>query len=219
MTYLLRAAAFVLAFLLMPAAAAVEHVLSFSADLTVDAAGTLTVVEKIGVHSEGKKIVRGIIREVPNAVIDAAGNAVPIKLGNVVVARNGYADAVQVTPTKDAFEIRIGKEDVKLGAGDHIYTITYTVTGAITGEPAARRLAWFVTGYGWEFPIDSSAARVYLPAGSGQATLAVSAGARGADTGAATISETAPGQIVETMPKTLMPGQGLALAVTWADAP
>jgi hypothetical protein len=219
MIRILRLAAALLVFLLAPAAAAAEHVLSFSADLTVDASGTMTVVEKIGVRSEGKKIVRGIIRSIPATVFDATGKVVPIEIANVVVARNGYADGVEVKNVKGAVEVRIGKPDVKLGAGDHLYTLTYTVTGAITGDAAARRLAWFVTGYDWDFPIDNSAARIYLPAGSGPAVLAVTAGARGADTGAATISETAPGRIVAAMPKPLEPGQGLAVAVTWAAAP
>ncbi|BCW88474.1 hypothetical protein sos41_16140 [Alphaproteobacteria bacterium SO-S41] len=220
MTGFLRAAAAILTLLLAPiAAAATESVLSFSADLTVDATNTLTVVEKIGVHSEGNKIVRGITRAIPATVIDATGKAVPVKISNIVVARDGYADGVEITEGKDAVNIRIGKPDVKLGNGDHIYTISYTVTGAITGDAAARRLAWFVTGYDWTLPIENSAARIYLPAGSGSATVAASAGARGADTGQATISEASPGRIVAAMPKPLEPGQGLAVAVTWAAAP
>ena len=85
-------------FLALPPARAAEaeRVLSFKVDLTVDAAGSLTVVETIGVHSEGKKIVHGITRSIPNGYHDAAGKRVALKITDVVVARDGYADGDEI---------------------------------------------------------------------------------------------------------------------------
>ena len=203
-----------------PAAASEpEHILAFSADLTIDASGAMTVVESIGIHTEGKEIVHGIIRTLPTGYHDASGKPVQLKVTDVVVARDGYADGVQITENKDSIEIRIGKDDVKLGNGDHVYTISYKVAGAVAELPTGYQLAWNVTGHQWAFPIESSAARIYLPGGARTTRLSASTGAIGTNTNQATITESAPGHVVASMPKTLSPGEGLTIFIDWPKAP
>lgn len=194
-----------------------ERILAFKADLTIDAAGTMTVVESIGVHSAGKEIVHGIVRTLPTGYHDASGKPVSLKVTDVVVARNGYADGVSVTENKNSIEIRIGKPDVKLGTGNHLYTITYKVAGAVADLPAGYQLAWNVTGRN-ALPIESAAARVFLPGGAKSTRLSASTGKSGTNTGQATITESAPGQIVVSMPKPLAPGEALTLFVDWPKA-
>lgn len=220
MTRLILGLASALALTLVPAAATeAERVLAFSADLTVDASGTMTVVESIGVHSEAREIVHGIIRTIPTDYHDATGKPVALKVSDVVVARDGYADGAEIGTTENGIEIRIGKADVTLGDGNHVYTITYKVTGAVADLPTGYQLAWNVTGHNWQLPIETSAARIYLPAGAKSSKLSVTTGALGSNTGQATIVESAPGQIVAGMPKQLNPGEGLTVFVDWPKAP
>ena len=80
MTLLKRA--FLVLLLLAPAwVLAAERIVSFHADIDVQADGGMNVTETITIRAEGRDIKRGIYRDLPTTYSDAAGRRITKRLG------------------------------------------------------------------------------------------------------------------------------------------
>ena len=143
---------------------------SFSADITVNPNGTLTVEEQFTTRVQVLRFFGDIGRNLPISTRDRwdahyvqpAGKAMlTAKLEHV------YRDGVPIVATTD---FRNGYANIRLGYiphGDHHYRILYTVSGAI--DFASRRgasdlLYWNALGHDWHYTVDEASVAVHLPA-------------------------------------------------------
>ena len=58
--------------------------------------------------------------------------------------------------------IRIGDPDVTI-SGDHLYTIDYTIEGALNGFADHDELYWNAVGSEWDVPVLHATAEVAVP--------------------------------------------------------
>ncbi len=148
------------------AATATERITDFSCDIDVGADGIMTVTETIKVITEGKKISRGIYRDIP---IRYGGGGlagftnVPIEI--LRIQRDGHDEPYHTEKREmGAVErIYIGRKSHRLDPGAYTYVITYA-TSQVRFYDDHDEVYWNVTGHAWEFPIDRATASVVLPA-------------------------------------------------------
>ena len=125
-------AALVLLALAAPASLAAERILSFDSRIVVERSGELLVTETIKVRAEGRKIKRGIFRDVPllgdPEPDDKLAHLLRLKkkkpLEVLSVRRKGPEEAsslreepYQVRGGGSGIRIRIGRRDVRLAHG------------------------------------------------------------------------------------------------------
>ena len=154
----------VLALLLfVNAAVAQERVLDFHSSIRISAQGVLTVTERIAVQAEGRDIRRGIVRDFPTDYRDRLGNRVSVPFDVIDVKRNGARENWVLERLSNGARIRIGRGDVMLPRGEHVYEITYRTARQIGHFPDHDELYWNVNGNGWTFAFDHISAEVQLP--------------------------------------------------------
>ncbi|HYR36868.1 MAG TPA: DUF2207 domain-containing protein, partial [Burkholderiales bacterium] len=144
-------------------AAAAEKVVDFHSTIRIGADGVLTVVERIAVEVEGRDIKRGILRDFPTDYRDRFGNRVSVPFELIGVKRDGAPENWSVERLSNGSRIRIGRGDVLLPLGPHIYEISYRTARQIGHFADHDELYWNVNGNGWTFPFDHISAEVLLP--------------------------------------------------------
>jgi uncharacterized membrane protein YgcG len=138
-------------------------VVDFHSSIRISAEGVLTVTERIAVQAEGRDIRRGILRDFPTDYRDRLGNRVNVPFDVVQVKRNGAPENFTVERLANGARIRIGRGDVALPRGEHVYEITYRTARQIGHFPDHDELYWNVNGNGWTFAFDHISAEVQLP--------------------------------------------------------
>jgi hypothetical protein len=141
-----------------------ERVVAFDADLTVNADGSMRVVETIHVHGEGAKIDHGIYRDLPTHVRGFFNTYRSFEV--LDVSRDGRPEPYTVVARDDDVHVQIGDPNVHLGPGDFTYTLTYRADGQLRFFADHDELYWNVTGTAWELAIDAASAVVHLPEGA-----------------------------------------------------
>ena len=129
---------------------AVERVAEFHSDIRVSAEGELTVTETIEVHTEGKEIRRGLVREFPLAL--------PLEVTNVT--RNRQTEPYAVERVAGGTRLFIGEAGSTLPPGRHVYEITYRAAGQIGFLDEHDQLHWNVNGNAWSFALERLTAEV-----------------------------------------------------------
>ena len=149
---------------LLPAQAlAQERILSYDSELTVQADGSLDVVETIRVRAEGNQIRRGIYREFPVRYRDRYGNRMVVDFELLGVERDGRPEPHFTETIANGVRINTGSEESLPVPSDITYTIRYRTTRQLGFFAAHDEIYWNVTGLEWAFPIDVAQARVKLP--------------------------------------------------------
>lgn len=146
-------------------ARAEEYIRSYHSDVQIAADGGLTVSETITVNAEGNRIRRGIFRDFPLTMQDAAGRTVRVGFDVVSVTRDGREEPHHTETVAGGIRIYAGSEDVLLRDGEHTYVFTYRTDRQIRYFDDHDELYWNVTGNGWQFRIAQASARVTLPGG------------------------------------------------------
>ena len=146
-------------------ARAEEYIRSYHSDIQVAADGDLTVSETIVVNAEGNRIRRGIFRDFPLTMQDAAGRTVRVGFDVISVTRDGRDEPYHTETVAGGIRIYAGSEDVFLRDGEHTYVVTYRTDRQIRYFDDHDELYWNVTGNGWQFRIAQVSARVTLPGG------------------------------------------------------
>jgi len=212
---MLRALAILLILVAAPARAA-ELILDFDSLIVVHPDSTMTVTETIQVIAEGREIRRGIVREFPTTYRTADGRRVRVGFTVEAVERNGAPEPFRVESEGNGRAVYIGRREVLLEPGRHVYTIRYRTTRQLGFFPTYDELYWNVTGTGWIFPILRAGAEIVLPAG---ATVVQSAaytgpmGATGRDFVAVPPRRGGAAAFATTRP--LQGREGLTVAVGW----
>lgn len=144
-----------------PAARAEEYLKSFRTDITIARNGTLEVTESIVMVSKAKVFRHGIQREIPMGP-GALDNLPGVHFEITGVTRDGMPEAYHSSIVAGRQRIYIGKKDVLLPAGEHIYRLTYHIDNQIQSAGKYDVFSWHATGKA-TFRIERAEARVRLP--------------------------------------------------------
>ncbi len=139
-----------------------ERIRSYGVTMTVQSDGSLLVVERIDYDFDGTSH-HGIFRDIPvRAPYDSKFDRVyPIKVLSVT-ATGGASAKVATKSMGDLLRIQIGDANREV-TGEHVYTLTYRVTGSLNGFADHDELYWNAIGTYWEVPIDRATASVSVP--------------------------------------------------------
>jgi len=196
--------------------AAEERILAFDANITVHADSSMSVRETIRVRAEGANIRRGIFRDFPTRYRDRYGNAYRVDFETQSVSRDGAPEPHRVENRSNGVRVYAGDPDVFLAPGEYTYVIAYRTSRQLGYFDDHDELYWNATGNGWIFPIDTVTAQVSLPDGidADQITIEGYTGPVGA-AGRDLATEVDARVAVITTTRSLGPGEGLTLVVSW----
>ncbi len=141
-----------------------ERILDYRVNLEIRDDGNLGVTEVIA-YDFGSNERRGIFREIPTRFPydDEHERVYPIEDITVTATPESTPTDVQVTTEGNVTRIRIGDPDVFI-TGQHTYTISYTVRGALNGFEDHDELFWNAIGTEWPVPIEQAQTTVTAPA-------------------------------------------------------
>ena len=145
-------------------ASAVEHILHFLSDVTVERDGDLDVTETIKVKVEQYGTIKhGILRDFPTTYTRPDGSRVVVGFAVQSVTLDGAKEPWSTEGMTNGVRVRIGSAATTLSAGEHEFVIRYHTNRQIAFLPDYDELYWNATGNGWTFAIDVAEARITLP--------------------------------------------------------
>lgn len=216
MSALIRIGLMLAALLAMLApAAAVERIMRFVSDVTVERNGDLLVAESILVQAEGREIRRGILRDFPTTYTRRDGARIEVDFTVQRVTRDGAPEDWTTERLSNGVRLRIGNPERTLATGRHEYVIHYRTNRQIGFFADFDELYWNATGTGWTFAIDQAEARINLPESVPFRQSAFYTGPQGANGRDAAVVEQRPGRIVFRTTAPLPARSGLTVAAAW----
>jgi uncharacterized membrane protein len=139
-----------------------EEIKNFSALYSIQKDGTVNVQERIQ-YDFGTALKHGIYRTTPLVKTNEDNKKFRMTVSDVRVTDEKFAAyTVADSSTEDELNLRIGDADRTI-SGIHMYTIQYTVSGALTYYSDHDEFYWNVTGNGWVVPITRSSGTVQFP--------------------------------------------------------
>ncbi len=212
----LRALLVALAALFFAAPAlALEEITSFDVAIEVQTDGDIVVVETIDVIAEGNQIRRGIFRDLPRFYENAEGVRLPFQYHVVSVERDGNGEPYDTDTDGNAFQIRIGDEDVFIPNGPHRYVIRYEVKNQVRYFGGYDEVYWNATGNYWAFPIERARAVITLPPGAQVTQKRGYTGAAGQAGSDYTYAQSGDRHTFQTT-RELGPNEGFSVAIGFA---
>ena len=196
-------------------ALAVERILRFVSDVTVERNGDLAVAETIRVAAEQNAIRHGILRDFPTTYTRPDGSRVVVGFAVASVTLDGANARWATERLSNGVRVRIGSADTMISSGEHEFVIRYRTTRQIGYFPDRDELYWNATGTGWTFAIDVAEARITLPSAVPFTQAAFYTGPQGARGQDAAIVTRQPGLIVFRTTRSLPPRNGLTVAAAW----
>ena len=106
-----------------PAAAQTERIRSFDSRVTVNADGSMQVVETIVVESAGVDIVHGIYRDFPTRYIYSAGKRYSVLFDVVSLRRDGNSEPYHTEDQENGVRVYFGSSSYNLPDGTHSYSL------------------------------------------------------------------------------------------------
>lgn len=139
-----------------------EEITHFMASYEIQKAGTVQVEERIQ-YDFGSAIKHGIYRYIPLVTTNAEGKKFKLAVSDIaVIDQMGKPYTFTDSSTDTQVTLKIGDAD-KTISGEHVYRITYIVSGAVTYFSDHDEFYWNVTGNGWVVPIQKASGTVRLP--------------------------------------------------------
>lgn len=139
-----------------------ERIISFDVIMTLSQDNTAVLEENISVYSAGKKIRRGLYRNIPKkfkfGIFDGHMN-----FSDISLERNGIKEPFFTEDSSDNIRINFG-DDSFLNNGIHNYKLTYKVDNVVGFYDDFDEVYWNVTGNDWEFTIEKATFKLILPA-------------------------------------------------------
>ncbi len=204
--------ALVLPFVVLPVFAQ-EVIRSFTSDVVLLKDGSVDVIETIEVRAEGKKIKRGIFRDIPTLMKNADGSQLKSKLEVISIKKNGESEPFFIENITGGKRIYIGQSDVFLQSGIYRYEIRYSMSRMARIFKNHDELYWNATGNYWDFPIEKAVATITLPDGAIISELTGYTGAFG-ETGAhVKASKTGRNSASFIATRQFAPYEGMSVAV------
>ena len=212
----LLALALLIACVAVRPALAVEHILHFLSDVTVERDGDLDVTETIRVKVEQFGTIKhGILRDFPTTYTRPDGSRVVVDFTVQSVTLDGAKEPWSTEAVSNGVRTRIGSAATTLSVGEHEFVIRYRTTRQIGFFSNYDELYWNATGNGWAFAIDVAEARIRLPDAVPFTQTAVYTGPQGATGKDAAVIERQPGVIMFQTTRPLPPKNGLTVAASW----
>jgi uncharacterized membrane protein YgcG len=143
---------------------AAERITKFHSDIAIGDDGFITITETISVIAKGKKIKRGIIRDIPVQYdVGFYGLKTNIPCQIIFIHCDGQDSVYKEESFGSYKRIHIGSKNVQLSTGPHTYTIQYK-TRQLRFQEDHDEVYWNATGNAWEFPIEQAEATISFPA-------------------------------------------------------
>ncbi|MEA3033917.1 MAG: hypothetical protein QOH86_1933, partial [Sphingomonadales bacterium] len=125
-----------------------ERILSFSSDVAVQRDASLEVTETIRIRSEGEEFRHGLLRDFPTRY-QMDGRLVRVGFEVESVQRDGHDEPWKTERIENGVRVRIGKANVLLENGEHVFTLHYRTTHQLGFYKDFDELYWNATGTGW----------------------------------------------------------------------
>lgn len=144
-----------------------DHIVSFSAEITVDSFGQYFVEETIKAWVTGHGIIKqGLFRQLPTKSKTINNRKVPISYELQEVLVNGNPNLWFKKEKNHSLNIYMGVEGVTLSEGMYTYVLKYKTQGQVGFYDDYNELYWNVNGVDWGVFMDTIKAVVHLPEGS-----------------------------------------------------
>ncbi len=209
-------AALIALVLLFSPAMAREEIILFDSTVEVRPDGDLVVTERIRVRAEGASIKRGIYRDFPLRFKYDDGSYGKVGFRVIEVLRDGAPEPWFRKDMNGHARIYIGRKDVFIPRGEHVYAITYRTSRQLRYFADYDELYWNVTGNFWLFPIRKAKVTVRLPASARPLRHALYTGAHGTRGQArAAVVKVSPGLFVAETTAPLPPRNGFTVAIAF----
>ncbi|MCZ6862533.1 MAG: DUF2207 domain-containing protein [Alphaproteobacteria bacterium] len=193
-----------------------ERILDYRSRIEVERSGAVTVTETIRVVALGRKIKRGIFRDLPTRYRTKSGARMKVGLQILDIRRDGKRENWRTESRSNGIRIYIGRKTYFLPRGIYSYTIKYRMTRMVGFFKGFDEIYWNVTGNGWAFTIERASAIIVLPSGARVMQSIGYTGRQGAS-GSAYIKRTGPnGETIFETTRPLRPRHGLTIAVGFA---
>lgn len=144
--------------------AAGEVIRSFDSSVEILPNGSIMVTETIRFVAEGKKIRRGLYRDIPLAGAGGRNARFDVEEMRIDGVKSSH---YAVERHHGAVRVRLGNPAHNLNPGEHTFVLVYTMTRQLYFFGDTCELGWNVTGDKWEFDIEQSTCRVVIPFGGG----------------------------------------------------
>ena len=192
-----------------------ERILNFTSYIQISSDGSMTVTENITVYASGNKIKRGIYRDFPTRYKARHGNSIKVGFKVLEVLRDDQPEAYHLKTISNGIRVYIGHKNRMLQPGEYTYILTYHTNRQLGFFKQFDELYWNVTGNGWSFPIERAEAIVKLPSDAEALDYAGYTGPQGSRGRNFTAGNDESGNIRFATNRTLRPGEGLTIAVSW----
>jgi len=196
---------------------AAEEILTFDSTIQIHNDSSMTVMEKITVNAENKKINRGIYRDFPTKYKGKLGNKIKVGFELIEVLRNGTPEPFHTQKQGNGIRIYIGDKNRYINTGEHTYTIKYKTNQQLGYFENHDELYWNVTGNGWEFPIHKASASIRLPDSiqSSEVKLEAYTGFQGSQDQSYDTDVGYSGNFLFKTNRSLSKNEGLTIVVSW----
>ena len=192
-----------------------EEILSFDSIIEVQNDGSVVVTENIRVRAEGRKIKRGIYRDIPVYTVGPLGDRRSGGFNLESVKRDGASEPHHTERVNEDVRIYMGSASVYLQSGIYTYTIRYRLENQVGFFADYDEIYWNVTGTRWNFPINQVTARIVTPEGAKIRQNAAYTGYRG-QTGQDYKVVVITDRIAEfSTTRTLSTGEGITVSTGW----
>jgi hypothetical protein len=208
--------AYISLFAALSARAQSERILDYHGDITLEDDGSLEVTETITVTSAGRQIRHGIYRDFPTTYTDISNNRYVVGFQMLSATRDSAAEQFRVEDQSNGKRIYLGKPNIFVSPGRHVYTLTYTTNRQLGFFKDHDELFWNVTGNSWDFAIDAASATIHLPLNipADKVTLSGFTGLQGSRE--SRLSSTREGDAFQfTAQRTLSRHEGLSVLLLW----
>lgn len=194
-----------------------EKILTFHSDITIHEDATMTVCETIHVACEGKEIKHGIYRDFPTQYTGTFGTDYTVGFNLISVTRDGAPEDYHTESLFNGIRIYIGKKDVFIPPGEHLFTITYKTERQLGFFKDHDELYWNVTGNSWIFPIEKATAAIALPPKIPASSLTLNGytGMFGSQESDYQSQVDDSGNVYFAATRQLNPFEGLTIVVSW----
>jgi uncharacterized membrane protein YgcG len=144
------------------AQAADERITAYHISIDIQREGAIVVTERIA-YDFGSSQHHGIIRNIPARFRydDRSDRVYPLRVLSVV-GSPGTPDQYEVIESGSDVQIKVGDPDRTI-SGEHSYTLTYRVDGALNGFADRDELYWNAVGTEWGVPIEDVDVEVRAP--------------------------------------------------------
>ena len=192
-------------------AGAQERITNYDVIIEVQQDADFIITESISIISEGKKIRRGIFKDLPRFKLDE-GAKIPYQYKILSITRNGQREPFSRQSDGNAKQIRIGDPEYFLPQGRHDYIIIYEVKNEVRYFDSYDEVYWNTIGTYWDFPIEAGTAAIHFPKSITPIEINCYTGIRGSEASNCQMSRTAQTFNIQTL-SPLKRREGMAISI------